>query len=90
MFFIKNKQFRSKKYPKTSFFMLFEIEKRQFQPKTHQAESISGIRTPYSLRKLFTGLLTAALMAWQQTVISVIVIVASPANKNIHQVKWMR
>lgn len=44
----------------------------------------------YSVLKLFTGFTTAALMAWQQTVINVILTIAKPAAANIHQVRLMR
>ena len=40
--------------------------------------------------KLFTGLTTAAFIAWKLTVIKVISSVPAPANTNIHQLMLMR
>jgi hypothetical protein len=39
----------------------------------------------YSLRKLFTGLASAALIDWKLTVIKAIKIAPRPARANIHQ-----
>ena len=41
----------------------------------------------YSLRRLVTGLATAALMDWKLTVKNAISIEAKPASANIHH--WM-
>ncbi len=80
MFFIKNKRFLSKKYPKTSFFFVFEIEKTAISTKNvppginlrHQQPlldpQLSSKAIAHSERKLLTGLPNAARMACQLTV----------------------
>ncbi len=102
MFFIKNKRFRSKKYPKTSFFFVFEIEKTAISTKNVQpginfrhpqpllAPQLSSKAIAHSERRLLTGLPSAAFIAWKHTVTKVILMVVNPASKNIHQVKLMR
>jgi predicted lysophospholipase L1 biosynthesis ABC-type transport system permease subunit len=44
----------------------------------------------YSVLKLFTGLATAAFMAWKLTVIMAMAMPMRPASKNIHHCNWIR